>query len=622
MDRRFLGYYRHELQHLREMSGEFAREFPKIAGRLSMDGMSCADPYVERLLEGFAFLTARVHQKLDAEHPRFTQALLETVYPHSLAPTPSMLIAQFAPDLSEGGLADGFPIPAGTVLRSNIGKNEQTPCEYRTAHEINLYPLKISEGRYHTQDLASLGLTSISGARAGIRLRLQATAGQTFDAILMDRLNLFLHGQDEIPSRILEQVIAHTIGVVVRPSDGSAEYLLPSSSVQTSGFATDQALIPFDARSFQGYRLVQEYMSLPQRFMFFDITGLRQPLARCETAEIDIIILLDLEDLELESRLDASCFKTFCSPAINLFPKRADRVHLTDRFSEFHVVPDRTRPLDFEVYRVNTVTGHGTRSEDEVPFRHFYAATDADAHRAGVGAYFSTARLPRVASSKEQRKGRRSSYIGSEVYVSLVDASAAPYRTDLKQLSIETLCTNRDLPLRMPVGHGATDFSLEISAPIESVRCIQGPSAPRPSIAEGEFAWRLISHLSLNYLSITDTSGGDGASGLREMLRLYGELADPAIRKQIDGLRAVSTKPVMRRVPTPGPIAFARGLEINVSMDELAFEGLGCFVLGAVIDQFLAKYVTINSFTETVVHSTERGELMRWPARLGQRPTI
>ncbi|MBN1766851.1 MAG: type VI secretion system baseplate subunit TssF, partial [Sedimentisphaerales bacterium] len=207
---------------------------------------------------------------------------------------------------------------------------------------------------------------------------------------------------------------------------------------------------------------------------------------------------------------------------------------------------------------------------------------------------------------------------GSEVFISLVDAGEAPYSTDLRQLGVETLCTNRDLPLQIAVGQGRSDFTMEISAPYESIRCVGNPSTPIPSIAEGEVAWRTISHLTLNYLSLVNTEGGESAAALRDMMKLYGDTGNAQIRKQIDGIKSVASKPVVRRIVSAGPITFARGLELAIEFNETAFEGTGIFLLGAVLEQFFAKYVAINSFTETVVRSTDRGEIMRWPMRMGQ----
>jgi len=624
VDRRLLHYYNRELQHLREMGGEFAREFPKIAGRLGLDEFACVDPYVERLLEGFAFLAARVRLKLDAEFPRFTQSLLETVYPHYLASTPSMLVAQFEPDLSDIALADGFPIPRNTVIRSVIGKGDRTACEYRTAHDLTLWPIRVAEAQYYSQDLGILGIRQQFGAKAGIRIRIRCTADLIFSQLKLDSLTFYLRGSDETPMRIYEQFFANTAAVVIQPSKRPVQWseVLGGSSIRRVGFDDKHALLPYGPRSFQGYRLLKEYFAFPQRYMFVEFGGLGSAVRRCEDNEFDVIILLREPDLELEGRVDATTFALFCSPAINLFPKRADRIHLSDRFSEFHVVPDRTRPLDFEVYEVLRVIGHGARAGEEQEFLPFYSATDFDAQGGGTGGYYAVNRVPRTASSREKRLGRRSSYAGSEVYVSLVDAKEAPYRSDLRQLEVSTRCTNRDLPLQMPVGAGATDFTMDVEAPVECTRCVSGPTAPRPSPAEGEIAWRAISHLSLNYLSLTNVSEEEGASALREILRLYGDNSDPQIRKQIDGVRLTTSRPIVLRIVGPGPIAFARGLEVTLTLDEAAFEGTGVFVLGAVLDRFFEKYVSINSFTQTVIKTIQRGEVMRWTARTGQRQTL
>ena len=624
MDPRLLHYYNRELQHLREMAEEFAKEYPKIAGRLGLEDFECADPYVERLLEGFAFLASRVQLKIDSEYPRFTQHLLEMVYPHYLCPTPSMAIVQFRPDLQEGALGEGFRIPRDSVLRTVLGKGEQTACEYRTAHDVTLWPLELTEAEYftHARDLGILDAPETREARAGVRLRLRSTAGLTFDKLSLDRLTLFLRGSDARHMRLYEQFLGNVLGVVGLPAERPAPWaeLVRAPCAHSVGFDDEQALLPYGDRSFQGYRLLHEYFTMPARFMFVELRGLGNAVRRCAADTMDLLVLFDRSDGLLENAVDRDDLALFCAPAINLFPKRADRIHLSTKESEYHVVPDRTRPLDYEIYQVTRVTGHGTSAEKERRFQPFYGATDRDADDEGR-AYFTVRRTPRLLSSKQRREGARSRYVGSETFVSLVDSAEAPLSTDLRQLSVQALCTNRDLPLFMSTGRGRTDFSMGSGAPVESVRCIAGPSRPHAPFPEGEATWRLISHLSLNYLSLIDDESR-GAVGLRELLRLYGGLGEAATRKQIDGVRSVSSRPVTRRVPAPGPIAFARGLEVDVECDEASFEGTGVFLLGAVLEQFFARYVSVNSFTETVIRTQERGEVMRWPVRAGRRQIL
>ncbi len=622
MDPRLLKYYNRELQYIREMGGEFAKEYPKIAGRLGLEGFECADPYVERLLEGFAFLAGRIQLKLDAEFPRFTQHLLEAVYPHYLSPTPSMAVVKLQPDLTEGGLADGFIIPRNTAIRSLLGKGEQTSCEYRTAHDTTLWPLELDKAEYLTT-FAGADLPDIPGAKAAIRLQLRCTAGLKFNKLALDKLPIYLQGVDELPMHLYEQLLGNILGVVVRPTSSPAPWqeMLDKSSVTPLGFEDDQALLPVGPRSFQGYRLIHEYFAFPYRFMFVQLNGLRKAVKRCSYDELEVIILLNRSHPALEKVVNAANFSLFSVPVANLFPKQCDRIHLTHKQSEYHVVPDRTRPMDYEVYSIAGINGYGTGMEREQRFMPFYASSSLAAQQPEK-AFYTSRREPRVLSSHQRRSGPRSSYIGSEVFITLVDANEAPFRSDLRQLSVNTLCTNRDLPLQMPIGKGKTDFTLESGAPVDSVRCIAGPSRPNPSWAEGDVTWRLVSHLSLNYLSLIDSNEEQGASALREMLTLYGDIGEAPIRNQIDGVRNISSESVVRRLPVTGPLALGRGLEISLTLEESAFQGTGVFLLGAVLERFFAKYVTMNSFTQTVLKTVERGEIMRWPLRTGQQHVL
>jgi len=624
MDPRLLRYYNQELQHLHEMGAEFAQQFPKIAARLGMDGIEVTDPYVERLLEGVGFMAARVQLKLDAEFPRFTQRLLEIIYPNFLAPTPSMLIAQFRPLLTETNLATGFTVPRGSSMRSQMGKGDSTACEFRTAQDVTLWPIELASAEYFSfaPDLPLNALPVGQNVKGGVRLKLRSTAGLNFDQLDLDRLTLFLTGADEVAYRLHELCLGAPLGVLIGPGTRpwAWQHFLPGQNIRPAGYNDDQALLPVSPRGFQGYRLVQEYFSFPQRFMFVAVEGLRPALKRHSGAELEIVLLFSRGESALESVVDAANFSLFCAPAINLFPKRADRIHLTDNTFDYHVVADRTRPMDFEVFDVTSVLGYGVGSDSEQSFLPFYA--DFHTEHREHHAYFTMQREPRLLSVAQKRTGSRSSYVGSEVFLSLVDPEEAPYSSDLRQLSITTLCTNRDLPLTMPLNLGKTDFTLESAAPVEAIRCAKGPSKPYSPLWEGAIAWRLISHLSLNYLSLTNANDREGAAALREMLELYATSTDAGLKKQIEGVHSVRVQPITRRLPLYGPISFGRGLEIELLLDEMAFQGGSSFLFGSVLEQFFARYVSINSFTETVLRSTARGEVMRWVPRCGERPIL
>jgi type VI secretion system protein ImpG len=444
----------------------------------------------------------------------------------------------------------------------------------------------------------------------------------------LEKLPLFLSGPEGARVRLYEQLVANVAAAYVRPATRPLPWQekLPAHAIQALGFTPEEALLPRAAQSFDGYRLLQEYYAMPARFLFVEIGELDRHVARCADREMEIILLLTRSEPTLASSFGPDHFALFCTPAINLFPMRSDRVNIAETESEHHVVPDKTRPMDFEVFSVLSLEGYAADGSPPQPFLPFYAANDLSRnpeHRA----YHILHRRPRRLSARARSRGPRSGYLGHEVYVALVDAEQAPYRHGLRQLGLDLLCTNRDLPLAMPIGVDVggkrrTDFTLAISAPVASVRCLVGPTRPRECRTDGEYAWRFISHLALNYLSLVDSEAPRGAAALRELLRLYVPSPTSLEARQLEGLTSIASYPIVRRIPGAGPVAAGRGLQITLTIDEAPFGGAGGILLAAVLDRFFAKYVSINAFTETVLRNPERGEIMHWPMRLGQRSVL
>jgi type VI secretion system protein ImpG len=634
MDARLLDYYNRELVYMREMGAEFAQRYPKVAGRLGMHATEVADPYVERLLEGFSFLTARIHMKMDAEFPRFSQRLLEVVYPNYLAPTPSMAVVRFEPSMNEGTLANGFELPRGTLLRGKVPRDEQTPAEFMTGHAVTLWPLRVTQASFGAPPsdlpLTRLGLAGRAArVLSALRIRIEVCGGVRLEDLRLDRLTFYLNGQDVHMQRLLEVMMGHTVAVLGHDSARPVAWInrLPADAVRHEGFDDDQALLPADARVFQGYRLLQEYFAFPRRYMFFSINGLKTGLrtapaaadAPRETRAFDLTLLFSAAAPELEGALSADNLPLHCVPVINLFPKRADRVPVTARTSEYHVVVDRTRPLDYEVYAMTRVMGHASAERPEQEFRPFYGSVFSDPD--DYGAYYSMRREPRLLSDTGRRHGTRTGYTGSEVYLSLVDRREAPFSGQLRHLTLDTLCTNRDLAVLLPLGT-QSDLTLRVSAPVSAVKVLHGPTRPHPALAEDAATWHLISHLGLNYLSLMDLDAEAGAQTLREMLTVYGNLADPVVRKHIAGVRHVRAAPMHHRLPAPGPIIYGRGVRIGLDVDEGAFSGISPYLFGAVLERFFSRHVSINLMSELVLSSLQRGEIARWKPRMGSRPAL
>ena len=630
MDPRLLNLYESELRYFRESSVEFAHAFPKIASRLGLDGHEVADPYVERLIEATAFLSARVGLKLDAEFPRFTGHLLDVVYPHYLAPTPSMVVVSCTPDLEDAALANGPTMKRGSGLRARQSAGQSTYCEFRTSQALRLWPLEVKRAQYfsYAPDLNLHLHPRARDIRGGLRFVLQATAGLTFDQIAMDELVIHFGGADDVAWQLHECMLGKPLGVLVQPM-GPGGLLpgrmmtLPPEVVQAVGFNDDEALLPVTATGFAGYRLVQEYFAFAQRLQFAKIQKLRAALSTMAVTEVEITVLFSRGDAALEKLVSADNVQLHCVPAINLFTKRLDRVPVSDGVSQFHLVPDRTKPQDFEVHSVMEVIGHGkSEASGAVPeqvFLPFYSAFHGSRH--AHPAYFTTTREARLQSLKQRTQGNRSSHIGSEVFMQLVDPQQAPYSSSLRQLAVIALCTNRDLPLLMPLGRG-NDFECIDSYPVRRVTVVRGPSRPVSPVVNQGLGWKVIDHLALNYLSLSEGNGTQAAAALREMLMLYAMHADESRQTQVAGLLSVRTKPVARRLPMAGPIAFGRGLEVTLEVEKMAFHGHSSFAFGAVMAQFLSRHVNVNHFVETVLIFSGKGENMRWEPQCGTRPIL
>ena len=619
-----LDYYNRELAYVREQGAEFAASFPKVAARLGMRDFEVADPYVERLLEGFAFMSARIQLKMDAEFPRFSQRLLDLVYPGYLAPTPAMGIAQFELPKSEGGTPDGFLLPRHSRLRARLPAQEQTACEFRTAHDLTLWPLRLAEARLTAAppDLPIAGYRWGAPIRGALRLTFETTAQTQVSSLKLDSLPLFINGNADVSSKLQELIHNHCLGLMVHRSGLPIRDLVPyePTALKVEGFATDQALLPLDSRAFDGHRLLHEYFAFPERYRFFSINGLQRALRKIDGTRFEVVILLKASNAALEPVIDAANFALHCTPVVNLFTKSSDRIPVTSTRFEYHAVIDRGRPLDFEIHSISKVTGHQSDSDRELLFHPFYAAADAD-HR-GAGAYFSVRREQRLLSEQSRRHGPRTGYIGSECFLSLVDAKEAPFPSELRQITVEALCTNRDLSLLTPMGHAGSDLTLMTSAPVERVSFLVTPTRPTPALAEREMTWRLISHLSLNYLTLTDSSPDQGATALRELLGLYARLGAAGADAQIDAVQRLKVRAVDRRVPSSGPIVFGRGVQLELEVDEVPFAGVSPWLLGAVLDQFFARHVGINSFTEFALRSVQRGPIGTWAPRIGRRPSV
>ena len=626
MDPQLLDYYNQELTYMREASAEFAHQHPKIARRLGMQGVEVADPYVERLIESFCFLSARMRIKLDAEFPRFSQRMLEVVYPNYVAPTPSMAVAQLHPNTQEGDFSKGFAVPRDTAFFAKVPEGETTACEFRSGQDVTLWPVEIVSAKLAgaPPDIPALEryLPPTVQVAGSLRIQLRVTGELNFcDLKGLDRLPIYLSGDEQVASHLFELLHASAVATLTGVPGQMADrpHVVTQNALVHEGLAPTQSLMPLPWNSWHGHNLLHEYFACPSRFYFFALQGLAPGLSRIQGKLAEVVVLLTQDTAKLRGLVDKDQFALFCTPVINLFERRTDRIEMKTGQSEFHLVPDRSRPMDLEVFSVQEMSGQKAETTQELIFRPLFQTLNQD--EGNHGRYFSLRREARLASDNARKYGTRTPYVGTEVFVSLVDQHEAPYAESLRYLSVQALLTNRDLPRLVP-RNGRSDLSVKDSVPVSAVGLVRAPSQPRAPFAQGEMAWRLIRQLNFNYLPLMDMNHREGAQALRDMLRLFVGTDDLVAARQVEGLIGSRITPVTRRLPGNGPLVYGRGVQCELTVDEDAFSGVSPYLLGLVLEHYLARHVSINVFTQTRLESMQRGQVASWPVRMGTRGVV
>lgn len=604
-------YYERELSSLRQLGVQFADKYPKVASRLLLEPTKCEDPHVERMLEAFAFLAARVHLKVDDEFPEITEALLGVIYPHFVRPVPSMALVEFEVDLEQGKLTSGLTIKRDTVLYSKPVNG--VPCKFRTAYDTTLWPVSVSAADWRTPDRLQPAIKA-SDAAFALRLELRCGSDVLLPALKMDSLRIHLNGEGGLAHGLYELLCSRVQRIVVRdPTPGTKirPMVLPPSAIRPVGFAEDEGLLPYPRRSFAGYRLLQEFFALPEKFLFLDIEGLEAVWASGfkDTAEI-VFLLSHVENEDLKQRIELGVnpgvFRLGCAPAVNLFPQTCEPILLDQQKYEYPVIPDARRPMAVEVFSVDEVGSIDTGTRQVVHYHPFYSARHQVRQERKQAAFWIANR----------REPTRPNDEGTDMYLSLVDLTMRPMRPDTDAVTVRATCTNRSLPARLLFGSESGDFEIEGNAPIRRIVALRKPTEPlRPPM--GKMAlWRLISHLSLNYLSLVE----EGPDALQQILRLYEFTSSAFARQMIEGITGLKSRPHFARVVSENGITFARGTRVEMELDEEQFVGGGSYLFASVIERFLALYASLNSFTQLSVTTRQRKEAMaEWPPRAGHR---
>ncbi|WP_347330432.1 type VI secretion system baseplate subunit TssF [Marinimicrobium locisalis] len=603
-----LPYYERELAFIRQMGAEFSKENPKIASRLGISSETIEDPHVSRLVESFAYLNARIQHRLDDDFPEFSDALLTTMFPHYQRPIPSMTIVQFEPDPEQ--LDAPFQVPKGTALDTRPFKGEK--CRFTTCYDTEMVPARLTEAQLMGRPFATPGSDRLRGAASVLKLRLEPffENGNLAEG-LPGKLRFYLKGQSQHIHPLYELLVNQCENVVLSDG-GSHPVFLGADAIHPVGFEPDEGLLPYPDNAFIGFRLLTEYFAFPEKFLFIDIEGIDLSRLSPELPALELYLYLREADVELEHHVRARNFVMGATPAVNLFEHQADPIELDHRQYEYQILPDVRRPAGFEIYSVDQVIAadaYGKSAE----YRPFYGLNhDRDYHQDQTF-WFAQRRHAKLKASQRDD--------GTDVYLSLVDLDFAPSVAREKTLMVQTTCSNRDQPARLPFNSKEPQLQCaDGSPPSKSIRCLTQPTETiRPPLGNSA-RWRLLSHLQLNQRSL---SGPDAKQALQEMLRLYDFKQTSAHRSLVEAIVDLQIRPVNAPLHIAGRPTLCRGMEVTLTVDDRMLSGISLCLFTQVVEHFFALYCSINSFSQVLIRRKGHdGFYKRCPIRAGGRQCL
>jgi len=597
----FLHYYLEELSYLRQAGVRFASEHRKVAARLELHPHECADPHVERLIESFAFLTARIQADLADDFPEIAAELLNVLYPHYLVPVPSMTVVRFEVDAKRFELTSSHQVLRHTQVFTHA--DEGTVVRFRTAYPVELWPVAVTAAELVAPDRFPF-IDKASSVASVLRLRLEAKGEDPFEVLKIDRLRFYLHGESPVVARLYELLMNDLLRVAVLPDRAEAPNDVAGDAVLPVGFGPDEDVIPYPKYSHPAYRMLREYFTLPEKFHFFDVRHLRGAMTG---GSVDLLFLFKVPPAKL--RLTPETFILGCTPATNLFRQTSEPLRIDHRQLEYRLVPDLRRDQATEIHSIISVSGTSDSADRTREYAPFYSFTHDMEHRA-QRAFWHARRVP----------AQHSGMTGTDVLLSFRDLDFNPGRPHDEIVYAHLLCTNRALAAEIPAGH---PMQTDVAVPVKDIVCLKKPTHPVDPPLGGQMLWRLVSHLSLNYLSLGETE--DALEALQEILNLYCPADVPALQHQIQGIRRMSHRPVVRRM-TGGPAwqGFSRGIEVELLFDESKFDGGSAFLLASVLNQFFGLFASMNSFTQLVIRRSAREseEWKRWRPMVGAKPVL
>lgn len=595
-----LDFYERELAFIRAEGREFARRYPKLAGRLRLsDAENIEDPHVSRLIEAFALLCARLRIKMEDEFPEICHSMLQALYPQYLAPIPPVTICQLKlTDLS-------LDVPTGRQHRR--GERLETEpvdgvqCAFRLCYDTQVLPLTIQSATYIEPPLPfDVEPSWKNSVQAAIQLRLASQSEKLpLNKMRFQHLRLYLGGSTALGNELYEVFFRDALGIGLYQPKSSQGTWLPNQAICPVGFERDQGLLDEDPRTIKAYNLLWEFFACPEKFRFVDLK-LDDVWANAagDGEYVDLVILLKKTNQVVKRELQSDTLRLSCSPIINLFEHRAEPFRLSENQTEYRIIPTARKPQGMEVISVDRVSASGPGGQEQRKFTPFYLPSHHQQAQSEAMYWHSTRRR----RLSEEAEGDR----GTEVYLTLVDLCSRPQSFAEWTLHVTTTCCNRDLVARLPFGGGRPKVALRDAGGAITVEFLLPPTQTVRPVKPDEYFWRLISHLGLNHLTLSNNQ--NGAEALREILSLYNPNNSEESKRAIQSIQSVSYNRGVGRMVSDVGTGFCRGIDIEVIVDEERLVGMGPYLFSTVLNNFFALFATINSFTRLTVRTLAGGD--------------
>ena len=594
LEESLLERFRDELTYFRRAGARFAKRHPRVAKRLQLNDGPSPDPHVERLIEAVAFLTGKLQHNLESELPDVTNALLATVYPHFAQPVPAMAIAQFSPDEGGAGMTTGLEVPLHTKLYLETSFQRRT-CRFRTCYPLTLWPIEVSQAGFESPNAFAFlaGNRDYANVQSVLRIRLKSNS-EAFSVLQPDKLRFYIDGESRTVGALYNLLTTslhsvYTVPAGQYPGRGARPQ---ASQLRPCGFSEDEVVLPTHANGLRGYSLLQEYFSLPEKFLFVELDEI---LSEGAGEELDVLFLFDSAPRRKLS-VAPETFRLGCSPVVNLFEKVSEPIYVDGKRSEYLLVPDARWERTTEVHSIDMV--NASLQSDPEAEGHMFPLYGIG-HKSDAGAIYWDAR---------RRPSRTEDMPGSDVWLGFVDAQLQRQLPEQRTLRAHMLCTNRDLASHIDKGEG---MYIE-DGPHARVEFITRPTPQTEPPMQGEAAWRLVSHLSLSHTGLPE--GETGVEALREQLRLYAFASEISIEPQLQSIVGMRKETVALRADDNAWRGFCRVQRITLTIDEERFGGVSPVMLGHVLSAYFGLHASVNVFTQLVLESVQReGAWYIWP---------